>query len=309
MIQVSSAQDAGPHTGDSIVVCGPPGTGKSWFAGSIPEVEGAAPALLIATLPREIKSSKYQQHNLDYVLVHDPQWEPSKGSVKGADGFLKFTDLMSELTEDTKYKTIIIDSGTELAEMAWHYAMVPHNVPTPALIEGDKNRFLPYETLGLYMTEAVLKAVNLTLPAVAKTPKNVIFTWHSRTPQEEQPIKGGGMKQSADQKKQDVEYEGKILPAIRGQFRTRLMQYVSSFIWSDAQLRYEGVKVAGVDYVLQVQKDAERHTKVPGPQPTVKYIPNNFLAFRQFLDHQKELEKKMTLDEKGAGKVIGGLKL
>jgi hypothetical protein len=306
-MEVKQAQEASPHAGDSLVVCGPPGTGKSWFAGSVPEVEGAGPALLVATLPREVKSSKYQQHDLDYLLIHDPDWEPSKGGVAGAVGFCAFRDLMSELRDDEKYKTIIIDSGTELAEMAWHYAMVPHNVPSPALIEGDRNRFLPYETLGMYMIEAVLKAVNLTLPDVAVVPKNVIFTWHSRTPQDEQPSKGGGAKKSADQKKQDVEYEGKVLPAIRGQFRTNLMRYVSSFIWSDKRLRYEGIKVVGVDYLLQVQPDDERHCKVPGPVPAEKYVPNNFAAFKQFLDHQKELETKMTLDESGPSEIVGGL--
>jgi hypothetical protein len=262
------------------------------------EVEAASPVLLVATLPREIRSWKYIANNIDYVLVTDPDWEPTldpgDGSMLAATGFKAFVELMKELRTDEKYGSIIVDSGTELAEMGWHYSMLPHNVSTPAMIEDQKSRWLPYETLDIHMCDAIKKAVSLTLPETAIRPKNVMFTWHLRPAQEDLPSKGGGTKQSADKISKDVEYGGAVLPAVRGQFRRKLQQYVSFFVYAHKHIGGDPLAVdKEVKYWVQVQSDLERDCKVPGPVPGKKFLEtNHWEDLSQFVAHQKELEQK-----------------
>lgn len=287
-IKVSKPSDTNNKT--SGVVAGPPGTGKSWLLGTVAEEEGNDP-LLVATLAKEVESTLYKRYDIPYVPIDDPDWSPSQDKLEST-GFRKFTDLMVELLDDEKFGFVLIDSGTQLAELAWHYSLLPHNVASPAMLEEGNNRWLPYETLDIYMTEAVIKATNLTMAEKAKRPKHVFFTWHVRPQQDEMWTKATGVKKSKDQKSEGIEYEGKLLPQVRGQFRRRLMEYVSTFVWTDIKLLYDGPKQVGVDYLIQVMGDNERHCKVPGPKPEEMYIPNNWKSLKQFLDAQAQKEQK-----------------
>lgn len=312
--KIQKVADANPARTSSVLIAGPPGTGKSTFAGSAAELPEQQPVLLVALLGREVESWKYQANNVDYVLINDPDWSPSLGTIKKikdaagktrsvyegdgtllTKGFQDFVQLCLSLREDDHYRTIIVDPGTELAEMCWRYSLSPHNVPTPALL-AEGSRYLPYETLDIHMTDAILKITSLSLPSVAKKPKDVIITWHVRKMAEEEIIEGVGKRESADKRAEDAEYEGKILPQIRGQFRRKLMGYVSSYIYTFTKPKLEGITTKGTEYLLQVQTDPERHVKLVGPPPPMKHIPNDFKEFKNLLAVQQgKMAKKAVL--------------
>lgn len=297
-MKISKASEAGPKIADSGVVAGPPGSGKSTLLGSMAEVEAASPILVVATLPREIKSWKYQQHNVDYILINDDDWMPTLGHFN-AIGFKKFLELMVELRDDTHYRSIVIDSGTELGEMGWHYAMAVHNVASPAEMEDKRSRWLPYEQLDIHLDQAVKSAVALTMPGIAKLPKNVWFSWHSQAAKEDSMDPN---KQTADKLAKTKEYEGKTLPMIRGRFRKRLMSLVSTFIWTHKTFTGDALNKQ-VNYQLQVVSDFERSCKVPGPVPDFRFLESNLWKdFLPFLEAQKVLEQAPKPKGKNAKK-------
>jgi AAA domain-containing protein len=263
----------------SFVVEGPPGTGKSTLCGSMAEVLGKDKVILIATLPREIKSWKYQEHQIDRILLTDADWEPDMkhfGATAAAE-FLKVVRYLRD--EDTQYDAVILDSGTELAEFGWRAALAPHSVGSPAQMEDGKSRWLPYETLSNYLDLAIKELISLT--EVAKRPKYVAVTWHIQPPKDDMSVGGGATKKSADAAGKGVEYEGDVLPMIRGQYRRKLGSQFEAVIFTDMQskatLNAAG-KVAGytTEYMLQVRPDLERQTKLPCQLPAQSYIHNSF---------------------------------
>lgn len=266
----------GAGTGLGFVIAGPGGTGKSWFLGTMAE---HGRTLLIATLPREIKSVKYREYAVDHLLIYDQDWMPTLGRFK-AHGFVEFLNLMDELYNDDTYENIIIDSGTELAELAWHYAMMAHGVATPAEMQDSRSRWLPYEQLDIYLDQAVKSAMNLTI--AGKRPKNVGFSWHIQPAKDDQiDTKTGGVKKSADHAGEGVEYEGTVLPLVRGKFRRRLMNLVDCYLLTELQrvtvdvnsLRRQGN--LGVAYKLQIRANPERHIKLPWLVPADQSYINN----------------------------------
>lgn len=268
----------------SFVVEGPPGTGKSTLCGSMAEVVGAERTLLVATLPREAESWKYQTLGVQRVVIEDSNWAPALGKYT-ADGFTEFRRLVRWLRdEDEQFDAVILDSGTELQEQAWHLSLMPHGVGSPSEMDG-KSRWLPYETLANYLDEAIKDLVSLT--EVAKRPKHVGVTWHVQPPKDDTVETVGDTKQnkkSADHAAEGVEYEGKVLPMIRGAYRRKLGAQFSAVVYTDMQITDEilpaGVgkvtKKTNVAYRLQVRPDADRHTKLPGPLPPMAYIENSF---------------------------------
>lgn len=280
----------------SFVVAGPGGTGKSWLCGSMAKT---GPTLLLATLSRETESWLYHDLQVPRILFEDRDWKPTLGSFKAA----AFPELLRALDwlrdEDDTYDNIIIDSGTEMAELAWHLAMSMHGVATPAEMEDKRSRWLPYDQLDIYLDQAVKSAVALT--KIAKRPKNVAFTWHVQPPKDDQVESVEGTKvrkESADNRGEGTEYEGKVLPMIRGRFRRRLINQVDAFVYTDMAFKPVESKSfsssgqgLNVQYRIQVRPDPERHTKIPGPLPDVSYIPNEFSAFLGLLERSKSAAK------------------
>ncbi len=262
------------------LVEGPPGTGKSTLCGSMAEVVGAKKTLLIATLAREVESWKYKQLDVPHVLLQDTDWKPDIGHYT-ADGFPEFLRLMRWLREDDdQYDAVILDSGTELAEMAWHLALSAHSVDSPAKMEG-KSRWLPYETLSNNLDQGIKELV--TLPMTAKRPKHVAVTWHVQPPKDDQSVEGV-KKESADHAAKGIEYEGDVLPMVRGSYRRKLGSQFPTLVYTDVLIKANmGLSSANarsidVEYRLQVRPDNERHTKLSGPLPEMQFIPNDFRA-------------------------------
>jgi hypothetical protein len=274
----------------AFVVAGPGGTGKSTLLGSMAKEHKT---LLLATLPREAASWLYKEHNVDTIPLWEDGWYTTETDgtlppgivVKAFGEYLRVTEA---LRDDDTYDAVVLDNGTELAELAWHQAMLTHGVIAPAYIQDKRSRWLPYETLSTNLDQAIKNLVSLTGSTRAKRPKYIGIAWHVQPPKDDQvEIVGEGanaakvQKSSADNRAEGVEYEGKVLPMIRGGFRRKLSSQVDAFIYTDIlyTVSTQGARVVKTPtYVLQVQPDEERHAKIPGPMSPTKYIPNDFAA-------------------------------
>ena len=280
----------------STVIAGPSGTGKSWARGTMAEI---GPTLVLATLAREAASYWYVKKNLPIVPLWEQGWytdDAETGSLPAGirvDAFSRYLETVEALKEDIEYDVILLDSGTELAEIAWHTAMLPHGVIAPAYMTDSRSRWLPYETLSTSLDQAVKALVSLTTNEGAKRPKYVGISWHVQPPKDDSvEVVGEGAnklttkKQSADRAAEGKEYEGKVLPMIRGSFRRKLESQVDAFVFTDIQYTKEA-SAAGIKktpkYVIQVQPDEDRHAKIPGPMSERVYIPNNFEALQALI--------------------------
>ncbi len=274
----------------AVVVEGPQGTGKSTLCGQLAEYVGPEKTLLIATLAKEIESWKYKETKVPYVLIEDSNWAPGLGKYE-ATGFDEFRRLVRWLREeDEQFEAVILDSGTELGEMAWHASLAPHRIGSPAELDGQ-NRWLPYETLNNNLDQAIKEL--LSLREVAKKPKHVMVTWHIQPPKDD-TTQQGVTKISSDHAAKGIEYEGNVLPEVRGKYRRKLGSQFPTVVYTDLQTKAEmGLSATAkgytVSYMLQVRPDNDRHTKLSGPLPEMQYIPNDF----------KELLKLIQATEKG----------
>lgn len=272
------------RTGALYVVAGPYGTGKSHFCGSITDIIPAEECLLVATLSREVDSERYVKSDLPHVVIEDTNWVPSKGKYK-AEGFQRFLDLTEELRDDEQYRALIIDSGTELGELAFHEACGMFNVGDPSEIPKGGNRFAPYTRVAQRMDEVTRNLLAIAGRVegleVAK-PKVICCTWHIQPKKESTTDK-----ESSDEKGSGVEYEGEVLPMVKGGFRRRLGQLVDALVYTDVQFDVNPKTFKQeIKYVLQVAPDRERWCKFPGTLPKgVTHIRNNFEEFFDLL-HQ-----------------------
>lgn len=292
-MQIIKARKLSPKDGHLGMVAGPPGTGKSWFCGSIAEYCEPEEILVIATMPREAESYMYQKHDVDVCVVYDHRWIPDRGKFE-ATGYNELLKIFEDLRTDTKYKAIIIDNGTEMGELAWHDAMAPHGVSSPAKIKGN-NKWDPYVQITENIQQLLTGMMILTgkiitpdgdeLPTGVARPKFVWVPWHLQPPKE----KPDG-DESADEKAKGSEYMGEMLPMLKGGFRRKIAGFFSAVVYSGivSVQTGEGMKMEP-NYVVQVIGDHEKHAKIPGPMPDKKdlirgkYIPNNFSEFMKLL--------------------------
>lgn len=288
------------------VIAGPPGTGKSTVLGSMADVLGRDRVLLLATLAREAESWKYQTDPpIPRITFVDTNWVPTTGKLE-ATAFRQFIDTLEWLhDEDDQYDGIVVDSGTELAELGWHLSMLPHGVATPAEMEGEKSRFLPYETLDIHLSSAVSKLQALT--KTAKRPKHVFVSWHVQAPKDDTTEKVGServRKESADNAGKGVEYEGDVLPMVRGRFRRRVASQFDAMLYTEVQFQtvQEAARVRlEPKFMLQVRPNPERHSKFPGPLPSMTYLDvthpiNGFQAFLDLVDGKVGSQPALTIE-------------
>lgn len=274
-MEVIKARDVSPLGAQLVLCLGPPGLGKSTFAATVGEVVDPKEVLLIATLPREAKSWKYQEYNYDTVLIEESlDWDPinKKYSPTAYDELIV---LLDELAKDEKYGAVILDNGTEAGEFAWHASLAPLRVGDPNELGSGGNRFAPYGSVREKMENMVHRLNRLTGKHCARA-KHVIVPWHVQPPKE-------------DDDSQGVEYVGKELPMIRGGYRRRLGQKIDAIVFVYREMKLvKGERKAR--YLLQVGPDMERHTKLPGPVPEgVKYIEPGYDKLLEVIRESLEL--------------------
>lgn len=289
-IEVKKARDISPQSGQLMILAGPPGTGKSTFAGSVAQFVPPEEVLVIATLPREVDSLPYQKYNLDTVVISDTEWRPSEGSLK-ATGYPTLMRLLRDLRSDTKYSAIILDNGTEAGEMAWHAALEPLGVGDPTALPRGSNRYTPYMSVREKMEQLVSDLSLLTgKTGFAKKPKLVIVPWHIQPPKD-----SADEGESADERGRGSEYEGEFLPMIRGSYRRRIGGQVSALVYTDlVQVPRDpknALSAMEQHYCLQLVSDAERHCKIAGTVDASKLVKGKYLdvhgrddAFKMFMD-------------------------
>jgi energy-coupling factor transporter ATP-binding protein EcfA2 len=285
-LNIKKANEVAPNAGSLTIINGPPGMGKSTFCGTMAEYLGPENVLVIATLPREVNSTVYQQHNLDTIIVTDDDWDPGAGSLVSG-GFDTLMSILRELRQDEQYKGIILDNGTESAELAWHASLELAGVADPSEL---KNSFKPYVTMREKMETLMRSLSTLTgKTGLVAQPKLVAVPWHIQPAKESMDDN-----ETSDQKGKGSEYEGDYLPMIRGGFRRRLGALVDNVIYADI-VRIPGknpLADAANHYCLQLIGDNEKHVKLAGPQPPEarlvkkKYldVQNSETAWRDFMD-------------------------
>lgn len=270
-----------------LLVLGPPKVGKSHLLSSLC-AEGKS--LLISTLAREASSEGYQKHNPDVIRLSDPGWRPSRGKFD-ATAYTRFLELMETLADDDEYKVVLLDSGTELGEFAWHEALRPFGVASPADMEDKDNRFRPYTKIADLMRQA-LDA--LLLLKEAPLPKHVGIAWHLQNTKDDQVVfdqakQAKVTKASADSKGESVEYMGSVLPMMQGGFRRKIAALADAVVYSHVQYeRVPRVGKPGSDqhpkYVIQIVPDEERHAGIPAIVPAgMTFIPNEWKSLKKLL--------------------------
>jgi len=283
-LPIVKATDIGPRAGQLIVVAGPPGTGKSTFAGGAADYFDPSEVLLIATLPREVNTAIYQTHDLDTIVLYDEDWDPDNKKLiaRAYDQFMKITN---DLKSDEQYKCVILDNGTEFDDMTWHASLEPFGVADPTDLPG-RNKWDPYVKQREKMEAAMRRLMLLTgkvtttsgdtLKTAVAQPKFIIIPWHVQPPKE-----GPGDDETADEKGKGVEYEGDYLVMARGQFRRRAEQLFEAFIFADKQQVVDKKTYkTSLEYVVQVQSDRQRHIKTPFSFSD-KFIPNSFKNYME----------------------------
>lgn len=282
-----------PRNSAVTLVMGPAGNGKSKFLSSYLE-EGKG--VLIATLQRETRSWGYQSYlqsgKLDAILIEDRTWAPLAGRFE-TDAFERWLECVRTLHDDNQYKVVLIDNMTEVGKFAWHLALSGLGVGSPADFDDKDNRFRPYTKIADLMQEA-LDALLLLL--TAPLPKHVGLAWHTQPVKQGMEVWDAGQqrkvqKPSGDQRAADIEYGGSVLPMLQGNFRTKVASTADIVVFADIQHRFpidaHGKRIVGKEkrpyYVLQVQPDEDRHTKIPGPMPEEKYIDNSWKSLKRLL--------------------------
>lgn len=240
-------------------VIGPPKTGKSDFAGSCARL---GPTLVLATKPREANSRLYRDLGVKREIYHDPNWMPTLGSYE-ATAYVRLLKRLKELQIDKEYRFVIIDTFTDVGELASAELLKVEMASTPGEMENSQGF---YGSLR-YRLRDITKAV--TALQFAPVPKHVIVTVHAQAPKDDVQLsksQGGGVKKSADSKARGVEYEGSVLPMIEGGYRTKFAGDFDQVLFSDIEITNELVKDGArsrmekvTKFVLQAAPDHERH--------------------------------------------------
>lgn len=268
-MNIIKATDLSPKGAQFTVVLGPHGIGKSSFAATVMDVVPPQETLLIATLPREVKSWRYQEYNPDTVLVVEPDtWDPLNKQYKPT-AFNELIGILDELVTDEKYGAVIIDNGTEAGEFAWHDSLAPLKIGDPGELGSGGNRFAPYVSIRERLENLILKTNRLTNPKACARPKHVIVPWHVQEPKDD------------ESSKKDVEYAGKELPMIRGGFRRRLGQKIDVIVYAVRRITAGG---STIEHVIQIVSDMEKHCKMPCEVPSgMKYIDPRYEALLELI--------------------------
>jgi hypothetical protein len=269
--------------GVSLAVMGPPGTGKSSLLGSCGRL---GPTKVLATKPREANSWLYRETGIsaDAEVFMDAKWRPSLGMFE-ADAYVRLLQRLWELYEDDRWDFIVLDTFTDLVELAANELMKTEKAATPRDM-GDSMGF--YGALR-YKLREVTQA--LTALQYAPKPKHVLVSVHTQPAKEDQ-VRKGQVIESTDKRSHGVEYEGNVLPMIEGGYRYKFAGEFDVVVFSDIRITKEIVNRRTVDkvsYIVQVSPDAERHAKQSlSALLTEREMPNDFAAFLSLLQKKAE---------------------
>lgn len=286
------AKKYGMSDGESILVLSPPGTGKSYFAGSICEVVDPSRVLLLCPKPREKTSALYRKYGLTQkakVFTDLACWNPERDKYE-ATAWRKLFDCVDGLLQDKSYDAVILDPFTDAVTLLEHHLLATHKVASPGDLSNTQGF---YRQLADKSYEFMQRLTALADSAVAASPKFVIVTMHVQPPKEAQILskaQGGGTKESSDMRAEGVEYEGRVLPQMEGSYRRRMAGDFSFVLYGDikqgTRMNPESKKVeAYTDFRLQVRCSEERHAKMApiAADSVPEYLPNTFKTLYGYL--------------------------
>lgn len=278
--------------GESIIVLSPPGTGKSYFAGSICEVVDPKRVLLLCPKPREKTSALYRKYGLTQraeVFTDLACWNPERDKY-GATAWRQLYDRVDGLLSDKDYDAVILDPFTDAVTLLEHHLLAPHKVASPGELANTQGF---YRQLADKSYEFIQRLTALADSSVAASPKFIIVTMHVQPPKEAQALsksQGGGTKASSDMLAEGVEYEGRVLPQMEGSYRRRIAGDFGLVLYGDVKsgtrLDEKTKKIAAyTDFRLQVRCSEERHAKMAPvvAEAVPDYIPNNFKTLWEYL--------------------------
>lgn len=282
----------GLSDGESILVLGAPGTGKSHFAGSIAEVVKPERVLLLCCKPREKTSALYRKYGITEraeVYTDMASWNPEKGRYD-AKAWRALYDRVDSLLSDDKYDAIVVDPFTDAVDLLEHHIIAPHKVGSPGEMS-DTQGF--YRQLKDKSADFMQRLTALTDSSVAKSPKFVIVTMHVQPVKEAQQLsrsQGGGIKPSSDMRGEGVEFEGSMLPQMEGAYRRRMAADFGLVIYTDVKngkrMNVQSKQMeAFTDFRVQVRCSEERHAKMaPVVADAVpEHLPNKFAEIYKYL--------------------------
>ena len=250
---------------ETIIVIGPPGTGKSNLLGSTAEVYKANEIRLLCPLPREATSHMYKKHKVKAEIFVDDDWMPDLESYEyGA--FRKLLQRLRELRSDDKAKVVLLDSGTDAQALASHELLAPFKAAGPKDTPDSRGYYGELK----FKTQTLIKA----LTGLANHGKIVVCAWHAQS-----------MKES-DASEKGIAFEGGVMPALDGSYREILAGQFNTVVYSKLlppQFDAKTKKMGDYRYVLQVKPDKERHAKVAGARVDREYIDNDFRALMELI--------------------------
>ena len=262
-------KDMNLRGGISMLLVGPPGTGKSWFYGTAPEA-GIESPLLLAPKPREANSFKYRENDVKAEVFRDHGWAPAINKY-GAGAFTRLYERVLSLYEDEEHDAVILDPYTDVVYLAAHELLAPEQAETPRDLR-DSIGF--YGALKYKLKGFTQSLVGLASPDLAR-PKHVFVTVHAQ-PTKEEDIKG---KSTAEAQAKGTEFLGEALPMIEGGYRREIAGEFDIVGFSSVKHGTERVgnkMERTVNYVIQLNADPERHAKAAlVPRLAGAEIPNS----------------------------------
>lgn len=265
--------------GQLILPLGPPGTGKSTFAGSVCEVVPAERVALLVTAANEANSWAYTKHGLKAEIFHDAEWDPELGLFRPTayKALVARLKALSTQPADKRPHAYIIDSGTNVGVLKGNEVLAGMKLPDgkiPASTgdlrsKGSKDASFAY--YGKLATE-LQRFMNRLIEIAVTSPAFVIIPWHIQAPSEEELAASG------------TNFEGKTLPMIEGKYRQKLAGDVDVVLYADIKRTTKDGKPV-TEYVMQLAPTNERHTKVRSMpmSDSVKEIPNNFKVLHNLM--------------------------
>lgn len=278
--------------GLSFLLVGPPGTGKSWFLGTAPEA-GIESPLLLAPKPREANSFKYREHQVASEVFRDHGWAPAIGRYDSG-AFTRLYERVLSLYEDETHDAVFLDPFTDVMYLAAHELLAPEQAETPGDMR-DSQGF--YGSLKYKLKGFTQSLVGLSSPDLAR-PKHVFVTVHAQPKKEDQQLsqrQGGGVKKSSDNRAEDVEFMGSVLPMIEGGYRREIAGEFDVVGFSSVKHRLErvGNKMEQVArYMIQLNADPERHAKAAIiPRLDAAEIGNSMVEFFEVIEKAAKAAK------------------